>query len=202
MTILINLKQALKAVSFLKGIIFPDEDDKKWTLNLQLPPKVLFRITVSISKETSFLEKDIHEVKYPSCWGFDQLDMEKGTAKDLNLGNTKWINNHWIMTPAALPHHCTAFIQVSETGVANVAPSITINHEWCDSSGIYLISYCYCVPIWTPTNIYILSFGIYYWYTLAGCKLKYDNYNILHYTFQRVNTFQLWPFFTPQFNVG
>ena len=39
MTILINLKQALKAVSFLKGIIFPDEDDKKWTLNLQLPPK-------------------------------------------------------------------------------------------------------------------------------------------------------------------
>lgn len=136
MKILINLKQALKAVSFLKGIIFPDEDDKKWTLNSQLPPKVLFRITVSISKETSFLEKDIHEVKYPSCWGFDQLDMEKGTAKDLNLGNTKWINNHWIMTPAALPHHCTAFIQVSETGVANVAPSITINHEWCDSSGI------------------------------------------------------------------
>ena len=58
MTILINLKQALKAVSFLKEIIFPDEDDKKWTLNLQLPPKVLFRITVSISKETSFLEKD------------------------------------------------------------------------------------------------------------------------------------------------
>lgn len=133
MTILINLKQALKAVSFLKEIIFPDEDDKKWTLNLQLPPKVLFRITVSISKETSFLEKDIHEVKYPSCWGFDQLDMEKGTAKDLNLGNTKWINYYyyWLW-----PHHCTAFIQVSETGVANVAPSITINHEWCDSSGI------------------------------------------------------------------
>ena len=101
MTILINLKQALKAVSFLKEIIFPDEDDKKWTLNLQLPPKVLFRITVSISKETSFLEKDIHEVKYPSCWGFDQLDMEKGTAKDLNLGtqNESTITRLWLQQP-------------------------------------------------------------------------------------------------------
>ena len=29
----------------------------------------------------------MHEVKYhPSCWSLDQLDMEKGTAKDLNLG--------------------------------------------------------------------------------------------------------------------
>ena len=84
-----SVQQALKAVSFLKGIIFPDEDYTKLKLNLQLPPKVLFRITVSISKETSFSEKDIHEVKYPSCWGLDQLDMEKGTAKDLNLRNTK-----------------------------------------------------------------------------------------------------------------
>ena len=136
MTILINLKQALKAVSFLKGIIFPDEDDKKWTLNLQLPPKVLFRITVSISKETSFLEKDIHEVKYPSCWGFNQLDMDKGTAKDLNLGNTKWINNHWIMTPAALPYH------TGHTGVWNWSRecyTINNNYSWVVAQPWYII---------------------------------------------------------------
>ena len=56
MTILINLKQALKAVSFPKGIIFPDEDNKKLTLNLRLPPKVLIRITV-IKQRNKFFKK-------------------------------------------------------------------------------------------------------------------------------------------------
>ena len=101
MTILINLKQALKAVSFPKGIIFPDEDNKKLTLNLWLPPKVLIRIIVS-KQRNKFFKKDMHEVKYhPSCWGLDQLDMEKGTAKDLNLGtqNESTITRLWLQQP-------------------------------------------------------------------------------------------------------